>query len=63
MPLLDNENPIVVRNIAIENQLGGEVIATVRFRPEDGTLTLALSKRGSTEDYAHFGLELPIIGH
>ncbi len=62
MSLLDNENPIVVRNIAIENRLGGEVVATVRFRSEDGTLTLLLSKPGTKDDYAHFGLEVPIIG-
>jgi hypothetical protein len=60
--ILDNENPIVVRNIAIENRLGSEVIATLRFRTEDGTLTVALTKRGTNEDFAHFGLTVPIIG-
>ncbi len=59
MGLLDNENPIVVRNIAIENRLGAEVVATVRFRPGDGMLTLALSKQGAADDFTHFGLELP----
>ncbi len=63
MPLLDNENPIVVREIAFENRLAGEIIISAAFNPERGRLTIGLSRKESDFDYSHFGLALPILGH
>jgi hypothetical protein len=64
MAILDNENPIVVREIAFENLLeAGEVIVSASYDPKKGRLTLGLARKGSDQDFTHFGLALPIVGH
>lgn len=63
MAILDNENPIVVREIAFENRLAGEVIVTAAYDMSTGRLTVGLSRKQDDFDYTHFGLAVPIIGH